>query len=147
MSLNKKILISVIIIAAIISCSYAFELNYKKSALKAGIMIDIEQDGKSVAVMDSGVLNRLPTTINKDAQKKEGPALLSVLNSAGLSPYTYNKVYITSLYGDTPYEIKSSDISDDIIFYFASNKTVNLGRRSQYPNVLLKGVSIINVTK
>lgn len=147
MSLNKKIIVSVIVIAVIIGCSYAFELNFKSSALKAGIMIDIKQDGRSAAVMDSGVLNKLPTTINKDAQKKEGPTLLSVLNSAGLSPYTYNKVYITSLYDDTPYEINASDLNDDIIFYFAGNKTVNLGRRSQYPNIIVRAVSNINVTK
>jgi len=139
MTLNKKIIMGIMILVLMIAASYTLEYTYKNAGTKSGSIIKITNNNQTAAFMGSDVLKKLAGgTKNKS---EEGPTLTSVLVAAGISDFS--KVQITGVRESASYVASKAEISNDIIFYYTDHNTVNLAKKDNH-QVLVEDVSTIN---
>ena len=139
MTLNKKIIMGIMILVLMIAASYTLEYTYKNAGTKSGSIIKITNNNQTAAFMGSDVLKKLAGgTKNKS---EEGPTLTSVLVAAGISDFS--KVQITGVREGASYVASKAEISNDIIFYYTDHNTVNLAKKDNH-QVLVEDVSTIN---
>jgi hypothetical protein len=139
MTLNKKIIIGIIVLAFAVIAAYTIEFTYKDSGIKSGAIIEITNNDQPAAYMGSDVLKKLPGG-TKD-KSEEGPTLNSVLVAAGISDFS--KVEISGVKKSAPYVANKAEISNDLIFFYTDHNTVNLVKKDTQ-NVLIEDVSAIN---
>jgi hypothetical protein len=139
MTLNKKIIIGIIVLALAVIAAYTIEFTYKDSGIKSGAIIEITNNNQPAAYMGSDVLKKLPGG-TKD-KSGEGPTLTSVLVAAGISDFS--KVEISGVKKGAPYMANKAEISNDLIFFYTDHNTVNLVKKDNQ-NVLIEDVSVIN---
>ncbi len=140
MTMNKKIIMGIIVLVLTIIAAYTFEYTYKNSGVKSGAIIEITNNNQPAAFMGSDVLKKLPGG-TKD-KSEEGPTLTSVLVAAGINDFS--KVEIIGVKKSAPYVANKAEISNDLIFYYTDHNTVNLAKKDNYQNILVEDVSGIN---
>lgn len=140
MTLNKKMILGLIILVAMILASYTIEFTYKSSGLKSGAIIKISNNNQPAAYFGSDVLKQLPGGTKEKSE--EGPTLNSVLVAAGISDF--KKVEIIGLKKGNSYVVNETEISNDVIFYYTDHGTVNLAQKDNSQTILVNDVSEIN---
>ena len=139
MTLNRKIIIGIMLLAFTVITAYVIEFTYKDAGVKSGAIIQITNNNQPAAFMGSDVLKKLPGGTKEKSE--EGPTLTSVLVAAGINDFS--KVEITGVKKGAPYVANKAEISNDLIFYYTGHNTVNLVKKdNQY--VLVEDVSGIN---
>lgn len=139
MTMNKKIIMGIMILVLAIVASYTIEFTYKDSGVKSGAIMEFTYNNQPAAYMGSDVLKQLPGGTKEKSE--EGPTLTTVLVAAGIA--NYSKVEITGVKKGTPFVANKAEISDDIIFYYTNHGTVNLVKKDNQ-HVLVEDVSGIN---
>lgn len=142
MSQNKKIIVSLVVIALIILGAYSTEYFFKENGLNSGSIVKVNNNAKLAAYMDKDVLTQLAGQKGKSSKNHVGPTLSSVLTAAGIS--YIEKVQVKGLHTKSPQKFDQKEINDDLVFYFTNHNTVNLGRKKDYPHYLVKDVTEIN---
>ena len=139
MTMNKKIIMGIMVLVFTIIASYTIEYTYKDSGVKSGAIIEITNNNQAAAFMGSDVLKKLPG--GTKGKSEEGPTLTSVLVAAGINDYS--KVQITGVKKGATYAVNKAEISNDLIFYYTDHNTVNLAKKDNQ-HVLIEDVSAIN---
>ena len=139
MTMNKKIIMGMMVLVFAIIAAYTIEFTYKDSGVKSGAIIEITNNNQPAAFMGSDVLKKLPGGTKSESE--EGPTLTAVLVAAGINDYS--KVEITGVKKGAPYVVNKAEISNDFIFYYTDHNTVNLAKKDNQ-NVLVEDVSGIN---
>jgi len=140
MTMNKKIIMGIMVLVFAIIASYTIEFTYKDSGVKSGTIIQITNNNQAAAFMGSDVLKKLPGGTREKSQ--EGPTLTTVLVAAGINDFS--KVDITGVKKGAPYVVNKAEISNDLVLYYTDHNTVNLAKKDNYQNVLVEDVSAIN---
>lgn len=139
MTMNKKIIIGILVLALAVIAAYSIEYTYKGAGKKSGAIIEITNNKQPAAFMGSDVLKKLPGGTNE--KSTEGPTLSTVLVAAGINDFS--KVEITGVKNGAPYVANKAEISNDMIFYYTDHNTVNLVKKEKQ-QVLIEDVSGIS---
>lgn len=133
---RKRVITGILIILAIIGCSYLIENGFLASGLKSAKVIPVLDDNKPIAYLDSRVLEQLG---DKDPK---GPPLIAVLNAAGAEEY--DEIIIRGVDDDSVYSLHREQLNDNLVCSLNGDGTADLinQRTSQ---VLVKIIKEIEV--
>lgn len=146
MSLNKKLVLSLAIIIAVIGAAFLFEHLSRESGMQKGAIIPVIQDGQPLAYMSPDVFKELLKKEYKQDTGAKGPSLDYVLASAGIDTYHYHSIDIKGLQkGSNTYRINQQEMNKSFVFYFTDRNTVNLVKLGDSPAPLVEDVSEIAI--
>lgn len=141
MSLNKRIIISLLIIALIIPTAYLLENYDREHSVNSGHLIKMTENNRPVAYMGADVIKSLAAQEFPDDQAVKGPTLLYVMGAAGIGEF--NNVEIKGL-GDTSFKVARKEIDNNYILYLTIDGTVNLTPKGNVQKPIVENVSEIN---
>jgi uncharacterized protein YxeA len=143
MNEKKRIIIGIILVFIIIGGAYLIENITTRQGLGSAKIVKITEKGKAVAYISTDILKQL---VKQDADEDDlslGPSLQLAMHAAGVSEYS--KVEVK---GEDQSDIilNKKDISDDLIIYLVGNGTMNLCRKENISNFLVKGIKEIIIS-
>lgn len=142
MVLNKKIMISVILILLFVAGSYLIEKLSKAQGISSGKVIKMEDNNNLAALMGIDVIRALKEQELPNDKDAKGPSLLYVMGSAGIGEF--KQVEIKGLDNKSVFHANKNEINKDFILYLTDRNTVNLCRKNDYQHFLVEDISEIN---
>lgn len=143
MNEKKQVIIGIILVFIIIGGAYLIENITTRQGLGSAKIVKITGKGKAVAYISTDILKQLvKQDVDEDALSL-GPSLQLAMHAAGVSEYS--KVEVK---GEDQSDIilNKKDISDDLIIYLVGNGTMNLCRKENISNFLVKGIKEIIIS-
>lgn len=148
MNLNRKMLLSIMLIGLIVGGSYAVECAVKVQGARSARIVRVVNDDQAVAMLSAGVFKQLKqqeSAFDKDTSDNsvDGPSLLFVIRSTGINDF--QQVEVKGLQNEDVYKLERNQINNDIVFSFTKHQTVNLGNKKDRGRYLVQDVSEIRV--
>lgn len=142
MVLNKKIVISMVLILLFVAGSYLLENLSKEQGLKAATVIKVQENENLVALMGVDVLRALKDQESPGDKDAKGVSLLYAMGAAGIGEF--NEIEIRGVDKNSVFQATMNEITRDYILYFTERGTVNLCKKNEYQRFLVEDVSEIN---
>jgi len=142
MALNKKIIISIVLIILAVAGSYLLENLSREQGLKSATVIKVQENNNLVALMGVDVLKVLKEQEFPGDEDAKGPSLLYAMGAAGIGEF--NKIEVKGVDNKSVFQATKDEITRDYILYFTAHGTVNLCKKNDYQHFLVEDVSEIN---
>ncbi|MDF9409515.1 MULTISPECIES: hypothetical protein [Pelotomaculum] len=142
MSLNKKIIISIVLIILAVAGSYLLENLSKERGLKSATVIKMQENNNLVALMGVDVLKTLKDQESPGDKDAKGLSLLYAMGAAGIGEF--NQIEVKGVDNKSVFQANKNEITRDYLLYFTDHGTVNLCRKNDYQRFLVEDVSEIN---
>ena len=140
---KKRVIIGIILVFIIIGSAYLIENITTKQGLGSAKIVKITEKGKVAAYISTDILKQL---VKQDVDEDDlsfGPPLQLAMHAAGVSEFT--KVEVKGE-DESHIILNKKDISDDLIIYLAGNGTMNLCRKENSSNFLIKEIKEIIIS-
>jgi hypothetical protein len=142
---NKRIVISVLLIFLLVAGSYLFENIMKKQGMNSAQIVKVTEKGKVVAYISADVLRQL---MEQNSQKDEdnlskGPSLILAMNAAGAS--NFKQIEVKGKGEKASFVLEEKDINSDLELFLENNGTINLCKKDNSSNFLVKEITEINI--
>ena len=139
MSLNKRIIIGLIIIILIIPASFLFESYDRTRNLNSGHLINMMADNKTVAYMGVDVIKSLTAQEFPTDPAANGPTLFYVMGAAGIGKF--NIVEISGL-DNAAFKTTISETGAELFLYPTKHGTVSLTRKGDQKPIVESVIQI-----
>lgn len=142
MTLNKKIIISIVLIILAVAGSYLIESLSKEQGLKSATVIKVQENNNLAALMGVDVLKALKDQEPPGDKDAKGLSLLYAMGAAGIGEF--NQIEVKGVDNKSVFQANKNELTRDYILYFTDHGTVSLCKKNDYQHFLVEDVSEIN---
>lgn len=144
---KRRIAISVLLIVLITAGAYLFENIAKKQGVNSAKIIKITKENKVVAFISSDVLKQL---MEQSKQQDEdnisgGPSLLLTMDAAGAS--NFKQIEVKGKGKNSSIILDKKDLNDDLEMFLNNDGTINLCKKGNSSNFIVKEINEISIEK